>query len=145
MKTLRLFGMLLLAISLCLSTCGEIENPIEPTPDPKPEEVKSEITIDADIITNGLSFTSATGEKSISFTTNEDWTLSIATTQNGDAWCSASTTSGTKGNVNVKFSVTENISYDDRSVSVTIKSGTASKTFTITQKKAPASSLVLHN
>lgn len=138
MKTLRLFGMLLLAISLCLSACGEIENPIEPTPDPKPEEVKSEITIDADIITNGLSFTSATGEKSISFTTNEDWTLSIATTQNGDAWCSASTTSGTKGNVNVKFSVTENTSYDDRSVSVTIKSGTASKTFTITQKYAEA-------
>ena len=138
MKTLRLFGMLLLAISLCLSACGEIENPIEPTPDPKPEEVKSEITIDADIITNGLSFTSATGEKSISFTTNEDWTLSIATTQNGDAWCSASTTSGTKGNANVKFSVTENTSYDDRSVSVTIKSGTASKTFTITQKYAEA-------
>ncbi len=134
MKTLRLFGMLLLAISLCLSACGEIENPIEPTPDPKPEEVKSEITIDADITTNGLSFTSDKGEKSISFTTNEDWTLSIAATPSGDAWCSASTTSGTKGNANVKFSVTENTSYDDRSVSVTIKSGTASKTFTITQK-----------
>lgn len=138
MKILRIFGLILLAISLCLSACGEIENPIEPTPDQKPEEVKSEITIDADIITNGLSFTSATGEKSISFTTNEDWTLSIATTQNGDAWCSASTTSGAKGDATVKFSVTENTSYDDRSVSVTIKSGTASKTFTITQKYAEA-------
>ena len=138
MKTLRLFGMLLLAISLCLSACGEIENPIEPTPDPKPEEVKSEITIDADIITNGLSFTSATGEKSISFSTNEDWTLSIAATSSGDTWCTASATSGAKGNANIKFTVTENTSYDDRSVSVTIKSGTASKTFTITQKYAEA-------
>ena len=138
MKTLRLFGMLLLAISLCLSACGEIENPIEPTPDPKPEEVKSEITIDNNIITNGFSFTSEAGEKSISFTTNENWTLSIATTQSGDAWCTASATSGAKGNVNVKFSVTENTSYDSRSVSVTIKSGTASKTFTITQKYAEA-------
>ena len=138
MKTPQLLGIALLAISLGLPGCGEIETPVEPTPDPKPEEIKSEITIDADIITNGLSFTSATGEKSISFTTNEDWTLSIATTQNGDAWCSASTTSGTKGNANVKFSVTENTSYDDRSVSVTIKSGTASKTFTITQKYAEA-------
>lgn len=105
MKTSRLLGFAFWAISFGLLGCGEIEDPIEPTPDPKPEEVKSEITIDADIITNGLSFTSATGEKSISFTTNEDWTLSIATTQNGDAWCSASTTSGTKGNANVKFSV----------------------------------------
>lgn len=138
MKTLRIFGLILLAISSCLSACGEIENPIEPTPDPKPEEVKSEITIDADITTNGLSFTSDKGEKSISFTTNEDWTLSIAATPSGDAWCSASTTNGAKGNANVKFSVTENTSYDDRSVSVTIKSGTASKTFTITQKYAEA-------
>ena len=138
MKTSRLLGFALWAISFGLLGCGEIENPNEPTPDPKPEEVKSEITIDADIITNGLSFTSATGEKSISFTTNEDWTLSIAATPSGDAWCSASTTSGAKGNANVKFSVTENTSYDDRSVSVTIKSGTASKTFTITQKHAEA-------
>ena len=138
MKTSRLLGFAFGAIAFGLLGCGEIENPTEPTPDPKPEEVKSEITIDADIITNGLSFTSATGEKSISFTTNEDWTLSIATIQNGDAWCSASTTSGAKGNANVKFSVTENPSYDDRSVSVTIKSGTASKTFTITQKYAEA-------
>lgn len=138
MKTSRLLGFAFWAISFGLLGCGEIENPIEPTPDPKPEEVKSEITIDADIITNGLSFTSEKGEKSISFTTNEDWTLSIASTPSGDAWCSASATSGAKGNANIKFTVTENTSYDDRSVSVTIKSGTASKTFTITQKYAEA-------
>lgn len=138
MKRSKLLGFALLAISLGLSGCGEIETPVEPTPDPKPEEVKSEITIDADIITNGLSFTSDKGEKSISFTTNEDWTLSIAATPSDDTWCTASATSGAKGNANVKFTVTENTSYDDRSVSVTIKSGTASKTFTITQKYTDA-------
>lgn len=134
MKTTQLLGIALLAISLGLSGCDEIETPVEPTPDTKPGEVKSEIIIDADIITNGLSFTSEKGEKSISFTTNEDWTLSIATVPSGDVWCTASAASGAKGNANVKFTVTENTSYDDRSVSVTIKSGTASKTFTITQK-----------
>ena len=138
MKTTQLLGIALLAISFGLSGCGEIETPVEPTPAPKPEEIKSEITIDADIITNGLSFTSAKGEKSISFTTNEDWTLSIAATQSGETWCTASTTNGAKGQANVKFRVTENASYDDRNVSVTIKSGTASKTFTITQKHADA-------
>lgn len=138
MKKSELLGFALLAISLGLSGCGDIETLVEPTPDPTPEEVKSEIIIDADIITNGLSFTSAKGEKSISFTTNEDWTLSIATTPSGDTWCTASATSGAKGNANVKFTVTQNTSYDDRSVSVTIKSGTASKTFTITQKHANA-------
>lgn len=138
MKTTKLLGIAILAISLGLSGCDEIETPVEPTPNPKPEEVKSEITIGADIITNGLSFTSEKGEKSISFTTNEDWTLSIAATPSGDTWCTASATSGAKGNANVKFTVNENTSYDDRSVSVTIKSGTASKTFTITQKYADA-------
>lgn len=138
MKTLRFSIIALLAISLGLLGCGEIETPVEPTPCPKPEDVKSEITIDADIITNGLSYTSEKGEKSISFTTNEDWTLSIAATQSGETWCTASTTNGAKGQANVKFRVTENASYDDRNVSVTIKSGTASKTFTITQKHADA-------
>lgn len=138
MKISELLGFALLAISLGLSGCGDIETTVGPTPDPTPKEVKSEIIIDADIITNGLSFTSAKGEKSISFTTNEDWTLSIATTPSGDTWCTASATSGAKGNANVKFTVTQNTSYDDRSVSVTIKSGTTSKTFTITQKHANA-------
>ena len=138
MKTSRLLGFALWASSFGLLGCGEIENPIEPTPDPTPEEVKSEITIDADIITNGLSFSSENGEKSISFTTNEEWTLSIAATQSGETWCTASATSGAKGQANVKFRVTENASYDDRSVSVSIKSGTASKTFSITQKHADA-------
>lgn len=78
------------------------------------------------------------GELSISFSTNENWTLSVAGTTSGTTWCTASATSGTKGNTTVKFNVTENTDYDNRSVSVTVKSGTASKTFTISQKCADA-------
>lgn len=138
MKTFRFTAIALLAISLGLSGCGEKEIPVEPTPDPKPEEVKSEIAIDDDLIQNGLTFSCEAGEKSISFTTNEDWTLSIAETSSGETWCTASATSGTKGQANVKFSVSENPSYDDRSVSVTIKSGDATKTFRVTQKGVEA-------
>ena len=134
MKTSKLFGSALLATLLCFSACEEIKQHVNPTP----EEVKSEIIIDHDLITNGLSFTNAVGEKAVSFTTNEDWTLSIAATPSGETWCTASAASGTKGDATVKFSVIENSTYDDRSVSVTIKSGTASKTFTITQKCADA-------
>ena len=137
MKTFRMIGCAIFAILLCLSACsGGGDDPIEPTP--KPEVTKSEITIDSNIINNGLSFSNAKGEQSISFSTNENWTLSVASTTSGATWCSASATSGSKGNASVKFSVTENVDYDDRSVSVTIKSGTASKTFTITQKSADA-------
>ena len=134
MKTAKFIFSFLITL-LCLSACEKEDYPKEPA---KPEGVKSEISIDADIITNGLSFSNTAGEQSISFTTNNDWTLSIATTQSGDVWCTASETSGTQGNANVKFAVTENTSYDDRSVSVTIKSGTVAKTFTIYQKAVDA-------
>lgn len=137
MKTFRIIGYVIFAILLCLSACsGGDDDPTEPTP--IPEVTKSEITIDSNIINNGLSFTNEKGEQSISFSTYESWVLSVAGTTSGATWCTASTTSGSKGNANVKFSVTENTGYDDRSVSVTIKSGTASKTFTITQKGTEA-------
>ena len=115
---------------------GGSEDPVNPTP--KPEEVKTEITIDSSIISNGLSFDTATGEQSVSFSVNANWTLSIASTTSGATWCKASATSGSKGSATVKFSVDENTDYEDRSVSVTIKAGTVSKTFTITQKGADA-------
>ena len=118
---------------MCLSACsGGDDDPIEPTP--KPEVTKSEITIDSNIISNGLSFTNEKDEQSISFSTNENWTLSVASTTSGATWCTASATSGSKGAATVKISVAENTTYDNRSVSVTIKAGTATKTFTISQK-----------
>lgn len=137
MRTFRFVKFALTAILLCLYACSSGgDDPIEPTP--QPEVIKSEITIDSSIISNGLSFANDGGEQSISFSTNENWTLSIANTTSGTTWCTASATSGTKGSASVKFTIIENTSYEDRSVSVTIKSGTASKTFTITQKSADA-------
>lgn len=129
----------MLAILVCIfASCsdGGSDNPVNPTP--KPEEVKTEITIDSGIVSNGLSFGVAEGEQSVSFSVNANWTLSIASTTSGATWCKASVTSGNKGTTNVKFTVEENTGYEDRSVSVTIKAGSVSKTFTITQKGADA-------
>ena len=129
----------MIAMCVCtLASCsdGGSENPTDPPQ--KPEVVTPEITISSDILTNGLAFDAKQGEKSISFSTNVDWTLSIASTAGGSTWCKASATNGSKGSANVKFTVEEHPDYDDRSVSVTIKAGTASKTFTITQKCADA-------
>ena len=125
--------MLAMCVSV-LASCsdGGSEEPANPTP--KPEVVTPEITINADVLTNGLSFGTEAGETTLTFSTNVDWTLSIASTAGGTAWCKASVSSGSKGSSTVKFTVTEHTDYDDRSVSVTVKAGTASKTFTITQK-----------
>ena len=134
MKTFRFLGFALVAILLCLSACskGGDDDPISPTP--KPEVNNPTITLDSSIQASGLSFDTSASEKSISFTTTSDWTLSIAETRSGTEWCTASPTSGGKGTANVKFTTTENTDPDDRSVAVTIKAGATSKTFTITQK-----------
>ena len=134
MKTFRFLGFVLSAILLCLSACSKGEDdPITP-PTPKPEDSTPTITLDSSIQTSGLSFEASASEKSISFTTNSDWTLSIAEARSGTDWCKASPTSGGKGTANVKFTATENTEHEDRSVTVTIKAGTTSKTFTISQK-----------
>ena len=134
MKTFRFLGFALVAILLCLSACskGGEDEPIAPTP--KPEVNNPTITLDSSIQASGLSFDTSAYEKSISFTTTSDWTLSIAETRSGTEWCKASPTSGDKGTANVKFTTTENTEPDDRSVAVTIKAGATSKTFTVTQK-----------
>ena len=137
MKTFRIIGFAMLAILLSLSACsGGGDEPVDPTP--KPEVSKSEITMDATLVSNGLSFGSTEGDQTVSFTASENWTLSVASTPSGATWCKASATSGSKGTASVKFTVEANTGYEDRMVSVTIKSGTASKTFTITQKGADA-------
>ena len=129
----------MLAIVLCvLASCSDGGNDTPSNPTPKPEEVKTEITIDSSIVANGLSFGVSGGEQSVSFSVNANWTLSVASATSGTTWCKASITSGSKGTANVKFSVDENTGYDDRSVSVTIKAGSVSKTFIITQKGADA-------
>ena len=131
-----LFMLAMLAFVLAGCSDGGNDDSINPTP--KPEEVKAEITIDSSIVSNGLSFGVASGEQTISFSANTNWTLSVASTTSGATWCKASATSGSKGTADVKFTVDENTGYDDRSVSVTIKAGSVSKTFTITQKGADA-------
>lgn len=132
----RLWFMLVILVCIFAGCSDGGNEGLEPTP--KPDVVTPEITIDSSILTNGLSFDDAGGDKSVSFSTNVNWSLSVASTTGGTTWCQASVTSGTKGTTTVKFTVAENTSYDDRSVSVTIKAGTVSKTFTITQKGVDA-------
>ncbi|MBO5251010.1 MAG: BACON domain-containing protein [Bacteroidaceae bacterium] len=130
-KSIRCIGTLCV-LCLFLISCGGGDDDVPSSPDPTP--VTAELTIDANVLSNGLIFSAESGEQSISFTCNMNWSLSIT---NG-SWCTPSLTNGSKGTSTVKFSVTENTSYDERKASVVIKVGTISKTFIITQKSANA-------
>jgi len=131
MKTFRFFG--LLTLLYCFVACSKGNESDEPNPTPSVPT----ITIDNSIITNGLSFTDGAGDESITFAVDTDWTLSVAETRAVE-WCTPSATSGVKGTATVTFSVTENTGYDNRKAAVTIKAGSTSKTFTISQKQKDA-------
>lgn len=142
-KHLFLFATLLYFVFVGCSGGGGEDEPT-PNPQPTPQPETPTITLDSSISSSGVSFSNGKGEQSISFTASSDWTLSIAEVRSGTSWCTPSATSGSKGNATVKFTVTENTEYDDRSVSVTIKAGTASKSFKITQKCAEALLVTTH-
>ncbi|MBO5381599.1 MAG: leucine-rich repeat protein, partial [Bacteroides sp.] len=138
---MKKFLFLLTGLMCMLVSCGGGEdsaNEPTPTPNPTPNEPTASITMNTNIPSGGLAFDVKGGEKSVDFTTNKDWTVTVAATTGGATWCTASPASGSQGDATVKFSVKENTDYDDRSVSVTIKAGTATKTFTINQKGADA-------
>ena len=131
----------ILSLLLCLYGCGGgsddpvvPEPPPTPMPNPTPEPTKPEVKLPAQISANGIIFTTnKTGQQSVSFTCNDDWTLTIKETRSGTSWITPSATSGKKGSMTVTFTVTENMTYDDRSVTVTILCGTASANFIISQ------------
>lgn len=138
MKTFRLIGKALLALVMGVgfAACSDGSDELD-DPTPKKEE-SAAITFGSEIQSNGIAVASTGGEQSVSFTTSADWTLSVAPTASGTAWCVPSSTIGSKGNSTVTFTIQENTEYDDRSVAVTIKAGNTSKTFTVTQKQKDA-------
>lgn len=124
---------------LCIITaCSGGADEASDTPSLEPAPESDYIHIDSSIMTNGLVFDASGGEKTISFSTNKEWMLSVSNTVGGSTWCGTSGISTGAGASTVTFIAAENTGYDDRSVSVTIKAGTASVTFPITQKCADA-------
>ncbi len=99
----------------------------EPTPQPQ----KPSITIDSNTLS---SFTEDGGKGTISFTASEAWSAEIINTR-ADSWISIHPTSGGAGEANITVTTEPNDTPEDRSASIVIKAGSASKTITISQKQ----------
>ena len=86
-----------------------------------------------------MNFTEGAGEQTFSFTANTAWTVSVASTRNGGApWCTVAPTSGNAGSHTIKVTTIPNETYDDRSVTVTLKAGTEVRSFVVSQKQKDA-------
>lgn len=133
MKTFRLLAtLLLIAVCAGFSSCGDDELDTKPL-----EPVIDEITIN----NASFDFEANGGEETLSFSTNRDWTVSLANIANGEKWCTVTPLKGKAGDNNIQIRVVANKGYDDRNVSLTIAAGGTSRTVIINQKQQDALTL----
>ena len=129
-KILFLLTGLLFMLAGCSDGGSDSPDNPNPNPIPTPEETAS-ITCS----TTSLSLGYEGGEKTLSFTTNKNWTISIAS---GISWCTISQTAGSAGAFNVSVKVLENQEYDERNVTISIKCDNATHNVVLTQKQKDA-------
>ena len=121
------------AASLLVLSCGK-------TPEAKPE-----ITVPSEsqaVFSSGLSFEAGPQVQTskVSFTTTASWSADVTDTR-ASAWLSVQPASGAAGTVNMTVSAQPNTVEDARRATVTIKCGTVTKAFTVTQAGAPPSDI----
>lgn len=122
-----LFTLLSSCIFFAACSKGNEDNPEQPE------------NIIEDFEQGNMNFTEGAGEQTFSFTANTAWTVSVASTRNGGApWCTVAPTSGNAGSHTIKVTTTPNETYDDRSVTVTLKAGTEVRNFVVSQKQKDA-------
>ncbi len=133
MKRFLLYLFTLVAMSMV--ACTEVEGddpgkqPDQP-PQPKPQ---TEIKIES----SAPNFSEDGGEAQISFTASEAWTAKVINTR-ADSWISIHPTSGGAGSATITVNTEPNDTPDDRSASIVIEAGSASKTVTVSQKQKDA-------
>ena len=87
--------------------------------------------------TTAADFSTDGGSNVITFTSSEAWIAEIVNTR-ADDWCSIEPTSGPAGSAKITITTKENDTPDDRTASIIIKAGTASKTINVSQKQKDA-------
>ena len=129
----NLFVFLLASMAFCACSDGDSDTG-EGTPNNKPSNPPAP-TITLDV--SSANFTTSGGTSSITFTASEAWTAEVINSR-ADNWCSINPTSGAAGNATITVTTEPNDTPDDRSASIHIKSGTTTKTVTVSQKQKDA-------
>ena len=132
MKTIRQIGMALLAIAwgATLTSCSD-DNENNNSNNPSQDPIE-------DFNQGNMNFTEEAGEQAFTFKANASWSVSVAETSGGTTWCTVSPASGEAGEQVVTVKVNANETYDDRNVTLTLKAGTETETFVVTQKQRNA-------
>jgi len=135
MRTLRLYGNILLAMLMALSmaSCGGDDDPASQGGEkPIPAPVQGKIDIPATENTQPL-MAQTGGTATVTFTANGAWTASTSA-----GWCMPTPASGQAGTVTLTLTALQNGTYDDRVATITLKCGNASQTITVSQVQKDA-------
>jgi len=100
------------AVTFFCNSCKE-QNTIEPK---------------IDLTFQEITFTGVAANNLLMIDTNLDWTSTVS-----DSWCTLSVNSGSKGNTQIKISVTQNMTSSIRKAVITFTAGSVKKEVTITQ------------
>ena len=120
-----------LALSSLLNACSE---DAKETPQEQPEQEE----VIEDFPTTDFTFNDASGEQTFTFTTATAWSIQVAETRSGTDWCSVEPMSGEAGTHTVTITTQPNETYDDRSVTVTLRAGSESRSLEVTQRRKGA-------
>ena len=140
---MRLSSLFLASLALTFAfSCGK-------TPEEEKPEVKPEIKVPAEsqaVFSSGITFGESTGTDkqttSVSFTATESWSADVSDVKSS-SWLSVQPTSGGAGTVNMSVIAEHNTGESSRSAKVTIKCGTVTKYFTVTQAGNPPAVVVV--
>lgn len=111
--------------------CSKSADEESPVPTPSPE-----ITFPSTEQINPT-LTQEGGSTTIAFTSTAEWTASIVNSRTG-SWISVNPLSGPAGKVILSIKAENNDTPDERTATITLKSGTISKKITISQKQKDA-------
>ena len=121
-----------IGLILIIAACSKVEEGNENSTQ-KPETPKAEIKIDD----TSADFTSEGGSEVVAFKSSGAWTAEVINSR-ADSWCSVNPTSGAAGDAKVTVSTKANDTPDDRTATIIIKTGTASRAINVSQKQKDA-------
>jgi hypothetical protein len=129
----KILSFAVLSILLLVGGCSSGSD----DPDPTPTPVTPSETLEVNTSSASPTFSTEGGSTQITITTSSSWTADVTSTRAVD-WCTVSPTSGAAGTATLTIATQPNTTYDERNATITIKSGTLTKTYSIAQKQKDA-------
>ncbi len=126
MKINRIYILLLLISAPLFMACSNDDDENGDDSDIATQFTPSEES--ATYFITGIDFDANSGEQTITFTTNKQWTASST-----ESWCTITPSKGSADDGTMTIKVSENVSYKNREAVVTLKTGELSNNITVRQ------------